>query len=344
MIKRLIPLLLAMLLFTGCGAAEADREPVSRDIFAMDTYMTVTCCGKNADKALDAAEAEIMRLDELLSVGKADSEISRLNETGSITLSEDSRVMVDKSLEIYSGTDGAFDITVYPLMVLWGFTSGDFRVPEAAELGAILEKVGSDRLTYNSDTGVLTLADGQGVDLGGIAKGYTSDRLMEIFREYELDYGVMSLGGNVQFYGRKADGSDWRCGIQDPFDADSGEMMAVLETGDTAVITSGAYERYFTDESGNTYHHIIDPKTGYSANNGLVSVTIVSKSGMLADGLSTACYVMGLDRAVEYWRQSDKDFDMVLMTDSGEIYVTSPIADGLTTDYPVRVISEEGVN
>jgi thiamine biosynthesis lipoprotein len=287
--------------------------------------------------------AEIQRLDALLSVGDADSEISKLNATGTGTLSAESAAMVEMALELYENTDAAFDVTVYPLMELWGFTTGQFAVPDANTLAQLLNKTGSDQLSYDSDTNLLTLGESQGIDLGGIAKGYTSARLMEIFQEYELVSGVISLGGNVQLYGAKPDGSLWRVGIQDPFAADEGStMMGVLTAQDQAVITSGAYERYFVDETtGQTYHHILDPKTGYPAQSGLVSVTIVSADGMLADGLSTACYVMGLDKAISYWRTYGDDFDMILMTADDQVYITAPLQGQFTTDYPLHIIDKE---
>ena len=195
-------------------------------------------------------------------------------------------------------------------------------------------------MQYENDT--LTLGNGQGIDLGGIAKGYTSDRLMQLFSEYGLDSGMVSLGGNVQLYKSKPDGSLWKCGIQDPHQGEDGSsLLGVLQAENCAIITSGAYERNFTDEEGNFYHHIIDPATGYPAERGLISVSIISEQGILADGLSTACYVMGLDKSIEYWKSSEQPFDMILMTDEDEVYVTEGIAERFQTDYPVQIIRKE---
>lgn len=323
---------------SGPSSAEAFHS-CSRDIFAMDTYMTITCYGVNAEAAADAAEAEIKRLDDLLSVGKADSEISRLNNEGSANISEDSAIMIREALELFEETDGAFDIAVYPVMVLWGFTSHEYHVPTQEELESVLKLVGSDRIVFSGDS--VRLENGQGVDLGGIAKGYASDRLSAIFEEYGLVSGLISLGGNVQLYGAKPDGSSWRCGIRDPLDPDSPEnVCGVLSAENCAVITSGAYERNFTSEDGISYHHIIDPRTGFPAENGIISSTIVSESGMLADALSTAVYVMGLDNASEFWRSSAHDFDMILMTDDGEIYITEGLDGSFKTSYPLHVIKQ----
>ena len=322
-------------------AGEDLRKSASRDIFAMDTYMTITCYGANCEAAADAAEEEIHRLDRLLSVGNPESEISRLNESGTAQLSEDSQIMVEQSLKLYQDTEGAFDISVYPLMVLWGFTSGEYTVPSKEEIAETLERTGSGRMQY--ENGCLTLAEGQGIDLGGIAKGYTSDRLMEIFADYGLTSAIISLGGNVQLYQCKPDGSLWKCGIRNPDqEGDPSEMMGILQARDCAVITSGAYERYFEGADGTVYHHIIDPSTGFPAKHGLKSVTVVSRNGMLADGLSTACYVMGLEKTLDFWRSSEEEFDLILMTDDNEIYITEGITEQFETEYPVVRVEKQG--
>ena len=342
-IRIIAAILFAGILLAGCSAGTGQKNSdvsCSRDIFAMDTYMTITCYGERASEACDAAEEEIRRLDSLLSAQNPDSEISRLNQNGSAALSSDSRILVEEALRIYQMTDGAFDITIYPLMELWGFTSRNYSVPDADQIAAALSLVGSDRLTCAD--GVITLAEGQGIDLGGIAKGYTSDRLTEIFSEYGLTSGLISLGGNVQLYHSKPDGTLWQCGIRDPNETGSPQdIMGVLSAENCAVITSGAYERFFTADDGQTWHHIIDPSTGYPASAGLISVTIVSESGILADALSTAVYVMGLEKAAEFWRQNRSDFEMILMTDDQKVYITEGLKGLFTTDYELHVISGE---
>jgi thiamine biosynthesis lipoprotein len=159
---------------------------------------------------------------------------------------------------------------------------------------------------------------------------------MDIFQEYEVTSGIVNLGGNVQLYGTKTDGSLWRVAVQDP--ADSEAYIGILSVSDKAVITSGGYERYF-EEDGTTYHHIIDPTTGYPAENGLISVTIISADGTLADGLSTSIYIMGLDKAISFWESRRDEFDMVLMTDEREIYVTEGIAQQFASDYEWNTIT-----
>lgn len=319
-------LLVAALMLAGCGAqTSAEESSQSREVYAMDTVMTLEAYGQNAGAALDAAVAEIERLDALWSIASSDGEIAQLNAEKQITASADTLALLTRAKEISAATDGLFSTTIAPLMEAWGFTSGDYRVPDEAELSALLAHVDDEEIAI-SDSTVTIPADAK-VDLGGIAKGFTSARVMEIFHENGIKNGILSLGGNVQALGTKPDGSLWRVGLQDP--ADERALFATLELADKAVITSGAYERNF-EQNGITYHHIIDPRTGYPAESGLSSVTIVSDDGTLADGLSTALFIMGKEAAVEFWRSHRDDFDMVLLADDGAVTVSAGIADALT--------------
>ena len=338
----------ASMLLTGCGTASdtkhtgsasetqttnsttaSSAQPVSQEIYAMDTTMTITAYGDNAQKGVTDAVAEIQRLDNLLSIGKEDSEISKLNKSGCAALSDDTAVMVTKALDLYKSTGGAFDITVLPLMELWGFTTQEYYVPTEDEIQSTLQRVGADKLTWDESTKTLTLGDKQEIDLGGIAKGFTSSRIMEIFKKDGVTCGMVSLGGNVHLLGTKQDGSAWRVGIQDPNNTD--DMLGVLEANDCAVITSGAYERNF-EKDGVTYHHIVDPATGKPSNSGLTSVTIVSKDGTLADGLSTSLFVMGKDKAIAYWKQHADEFDTILVDKDRNVYITESIAGNFSPD------------
>ncbi|MCD7757062.1 MAG: FAD:protein FMN transferase [Clostridiales bacterium] len=336
--------LLSALLLTGCTAGTAEPDPEASEsstqyLDAMDTFMTLTAYGSSRNEALTAAVEEIRRLEALWSVGSEDSEVSQLNRDGTAVLSEDTAALIERALEIYDSTGGAFDITVYPLMELWGFTTQDYQVPEASDLQSALALVGADRVTYDAATSTVTLGEGQSIDLGGIAKGYTSQRIMELFEEMGVTSAMVSLGGNIQCLGTKPDGSLWRVGIQDPVGSE-GAIVAVIEVEDQAVITSGSYERYFTDETtGETYHHIIDPATGYPADSGLTSVTIVTDDGTLGDALSTALFIMGLEEGTAYWQAHSDEFQAVFITTDSEIYVTAGLEDAVTADAGYTLLS-----
>ncbi|MBR1865843.1 MAG: FAD:protein FMN transferase [Lachnospiraceae bacterium] len=317
---------------------QEEKEAVSatRDVFAMDTYMTLTAYGVNAEEAVAQAEERIGQLDAMLSTGNAESEVSILNRDGSGNLSPDAFYLLEQSLDIYQRTGGVFNPAIYPLMEAWGFPTKEFKVPERETIEQCLSKLDVGQIVCDSSTGHVDFeTEGMKIDFGGIAKGYTSSQIIDIFKENGIESGIINLGGNVQTLGTKEDGSLWRVAIQNP--DENMDYLGVLETSDRAVITSGGYERYF-EEDGVIYHHILDPATGYPAENGLTSVTIVSDNGLLADGLSTSLFVMGLEKAETFWRDNSGEFDAILLTEDNELYVTEGIAESFSTSYDMHII------
>lgn len=318
----------------GSSYTAAEESRYTTEVFAMDTYMTLTAYGDNAQTAVNEAVAEIRRLDDRFSVGNAESDVTVINNAGGGHVSEETAFLIEKSLDIGRKTKGAFDITVYPLMELWGFTSGNYRVPSDEEIKDVLSKVSYMNVT--ADGQEVTLNNNAMIDFGGIAKGYTSSRVMDIFRQNGVEHGIISLGGNVQALNSKPDNSSWRVAVQKP-DGD-GDYLGILSVDNKAVITSGGYERYF-EQNGMTYHHIINPSTGYPSDSDLTSVTIVCDDGTTADALSTSLFIMGLDNAVDFYRNSGIAFDMILYDRSGRLYVTQDIAGSFSSDIDVEIIS-----
>ncbi len=297
----------------------------TKELFAMDTYMTLTAYGDQAEEAVDQAAEEIKRLDSALSTGNEESQVSKLNANGGGSLTEDTKYLFEKSMDLYESTDGLFDIAIYPVMEAWGFPTQDYKVPDKTELQNLLALTDASKIQYKEEENSVSFEEeGMKIDFGGIAKGYTSSRIMKIYKDLGVTSGLVNLGGNVQALGTKPDGSKWKVGIQDPEGKE--DYLGTLSIMDQAVITSGGYERYF-EEDGKTYHHIIDPRTGYPADSGLISVTIVSSDGTLADGLSTSLFIMGKDKAIEYWRNHSQEFDGILETEDGTLYVTEGIED-----------------
>lgn len=297
-------------------------ESRSCELYAMDTVMELTAYGSGAQEALDQACGEIRSLDNLLSISSENGEIFPINKKKQGTVSPDVKELLSRSLELSRMTDGVFDCTIEPVMEAWGFTTKNYRIPSDDELRTLLSAVDYRQVTIRDDS--VSLPENVSLDLGGIAKGFTSSRVMDIFRENGVSSGIISLGGNVQALGHKPDGSLWRVGIQDPNDTNS--MFAIVEVADQAVITSGGYQRYF-EENGTRYHHIIDPSTGYPADNGLISVTIISDDGTLADALSTSLFIMGPEKASEFWKEHRSEFDAVMMKTDGTVIVTAGLAD-----------------
>ena len=321
----------AVILTSGCSL----ESKYDCEFYAMDTVMTINAYGSKSEIAVKAAQNEISRLDKLLSVQNENSEIFKLNQSKEMTVSEDTLTLITRSKEIYTLTGGAFDISCEPLIREWGFYSGlENKVPSQKAIENALEGVGAEHINIENST--VTLDSNTSLDLGGIAKGFASQKAAEILKEYDVTSALMSLGGNVRAVGSKPDGEYWSVAITNP--DDNAKSIGTLKISDKAVVTSGGYQRYF-EENGQTYHHIIDTKTGYPANSGLKSVTVVSEDDTLADALSTSLFVMGLEKSGEFYRENSSLFGAVFITDSNEIYVTDNLKDSFMSEQGFEVIS-----
>lgn len=311
---------------TACKESSAEKQ-----VFAMDTVMMLSAYGDTCEKALKDAELELYRLEALLSRTSETSTVSEINEAAGaeVAVEEEVAELLKLAKQYSEVTNGTFDVTIAPVVSAWGFTEDAYRVPEQQELDLLLQAVGGEFVEIRD--GVAVLAPETQIDLGGIAKGYASDRVAKIFETHGVERGWISLGGNVMAKGTRPDGNPWKVGIQHPENtsADALVGMVLLENG--YAVTSGGYQRFF-EADGKTYHHIIDPTTGYPADSGLTSVTVVAGmeaeySGTMCDALSTALFVMGEEDALEFWRSSELAFELVLVTDDGRVVVTSGLAD-----------------
>ena len=292
--KRLAALALLCLFLVGCsGSTQADKT-----FFAMDTVMQLQIWGEEADAAAEAVEELLRRLEAQWSATDMESTIGKLNRGLRIGLRPEELELLDKARQLSERTGGCFDPMLYDVVALWGFYEDNHRVPTAEQLQQALQE--------------------ERWDLGGVIKGYAGQLAAELLLESGTDRAILNLGGNIQTVGKKPDGTPWQIGIQNP---NGGGQVGVLSVEGTAsIVTSGDYQRYF-EKDGVRYHHLIDPSTGYPARSGVSSVTVICRDGMTADALSTALYVMGLERGTELWRESD-DFEAVFILNDGRIFAT----------------------
>lgn len=292
--KRLICLFLAiMMLLCGCAST---REPTQETLFCMNTVMDLKIWGKDAQEAMTQIKHILTDLETTWSATAEDSLLSHINAGKEMLNSNTTLLEQAEALSLRTG--GSFNPHLQAVSKAWGFYNEAYRIPTDAEIAEAMKN--------------------PQWDLGGILKGYAGQQCADLLYTLDIDRAMLVLGGNVQTFGDKPDGTPWQIGIQNP---DGGDPLGILSViGTTSVITSGDYQRYF-ERDGVTYHHILDPKTGYPADSGLRSVTVISRNGMTADALSTALFVMGLKEASDFWRMNT-DFEAVFVTDEGKIYAT----------------------
>ena len=323
---RLLPILLALaLLLSACrllpeaGTQVAAASDAS--IWAMDTQMDLRLYGDADGAVMGQLTALLNELDHTLSATAADSDLTALNRSGWTDNAQILR-LAEEALTVSQETGGALDVTLLPVSRAWGFSTGSYGVVPAAELEALRDKVGMDKLELRPGQG-LSIPAGTALDFGALAKGYAAD-LCRAELEQAGCAGILSLGGNIQTVGTKPDGSDWVIGVQDP--DDPGRYLLTLGlTGSKAAVTSGDYQRFFMAD-GVRYCHIIDPGTLAPVRGSLRAVTVIADSGLRADALSTALFVLGRE-AGEALRQSRGDFETVWIEDDGRVWVSPGLAE-----------------
>lgn len=308
------------------SACDNEVKSETAEFFVFDTVVNITAYGENGGKAVEAVRDELYRYDSLLSTENKNSDIYKLNRNETNKISEETAQIIESSLKISEVTEGSLDITVYPLSKLWGFIGGNYNVPNQEDIDNVLENVGYDKIALDGES-VLKYCDDVEIDLGATAKGYIGDRIAETLKNSGCDSAVVSIGGNVVTVGKKNQKEDFNIGITWN---DGKGICASVALSDISAITSGAYQRNFT-ENGVFYHHIINPKTGYPADSDIGSVTVFSSDGLAADGLSTAFFVMGSEKTLDFYNSRKylelgiESLDFFIIKDDGECIVTENI-------------------
>ncbi len=334
--------LLAVVLFAAGCTKSRGEEPVARSFFAMDTIMEMAIYGDEAvakdaedlvrelENKFSATTGEVARLNKANENGKLENRegySDLLDEERFFELSTETGELIEKALKYSQWTNGALDIAIYPITQLYGFDTGNYRVPSEEEISSLLKITGSNAvylrkgnkneysIGFHPKVGPDSGLRGAAIDLGCIAKGYTGDKLAEFFESRGVKSALLNLGGNVCAIGTKPDGSLWRVGIANPKDTSS--QIGYVDIKDCSVVTSGTYQRFF-EKDGKRYHHILDAKTGKPVNNGLSSVTVIGRDGAMCDALSTALFVTGADKAMEVYRKYSHYEEINIISSSRE--------------------------
>lgn len=313
--KRFLAALLPLFCLTACAPK---AQEYSTDFFAMNTFMQARVLGQDAQQTATAVEQRVNALDKLLSRTREDSEIYRLNHANGAAIETEAAAYVALALPQIEVTSGSFDPTVAPLTDLWGIGTEAAHVPAQEEINQAMAHVGWENIQVNGSQ--VTLKNGAEIDLGGIAKGAAADECAQILRDAGNE-GLLALGGNIYAVGTN-NGKPWVVGIADP--DDTADYLATVAVQELSVVTSGDYERYF-EQDGKRYHHIFNPATGYPADSGLRGVTVIDQSSVRADAMTTALFVMGLEKGMAFCEQNE--IAAVFITSEKEIYTTSKVSE-----------------
>lgn len=310
---KLTALLLAVLLLTaaGCGTQKT-KDPISKTGILLDTVVMITLYDSDDYALLDQCFKMIADYEAMFSRTIETSEISLLNRREISEVSEETALLIQKGLEYSALSGGAFDITVGSVSSLWDFSSGAGTVPDSSLIEEGLRHVGYEGVTVDGCSVYFNDPDTM-LDLGAIAKGYIADRVADLLRSNGVNSAIVYLGGNTLCIGEKPSGDPFRVGVQYPF-KETGELITVLEVKNMSVVSSGSYERYFVSD-GVSYHHILDPHTGYSCVTDITGVSIICPVSTDADALSTICFILGEEKAKELIDSLDGTYAIFVRND-----------------------------
>ncbi len=321
--KRLIIVLFLLIVaFSGCSRPRTFQKTEA----IMGTEVTITVAAKSeaeAGQAIEAGMSEIRRLDRMMSLYKADSEIAEVNRAAGkhpVRVSPEMIDVAEAAIRVSKMTGGAFDATVGPLVVLWQMRLKEGEVPTDREVARVKRLVNYGNIKIDSGSSTIFLKKpGMILDFGGVAKGYIADKVGVLLKNRGFENAIVAVAGDIRAIGRRPDGKPWRIGVQHPREKD--KTIAVLELSDKYVSTSGDYERYKIVHK-KRYHHIIDPRTG-KPSEGMESVTVIGDEGKIADPLTTALFILGTEKGMKIVKSLG--YEAIFEDNSGRVTMTDGI-------------------
>lgn len=311
-------------------AREILKSPVKKTDFLLGTAVALSVYHPNTEELITQALDMVKDLEKRITVNASGSEVDAINEAAgdhAVQVSEDVYELIKQGLKYSQEFDGSFDITVGPLTSLWRIGFPDARKPSQAEIDAALPLVNYKNVEIDDATHSVFLKEkGMLLDLGGIAKGFIADQIWKLFSKEGVTTAIIDLGGNIVVMGGSParDGVAWNVGLQDPFESRGTTFGTILEKEKT-IVTSGIYERYL-EVDGQTYHHILNPKTGYPFDNEIAGVSVIVSSSTRGDALSTSMFSVGVAEGLKYVNAHD-DIDAIFVTRDKKVYVSDSIKD-----------------
>ena len=268
----------------------SDKKEITKNSYAMSANISQTLTGKDAEKVAEEIHKRITLCENReISFSISSSDIAKINSDKKATVSDNTVGYIKELIDFSKNCDGVFDITAGALIREWAIGTDNFRVPNEEEIKNLLQSIGYDKVKVNGNT--VEIGEDTQLDLGAAGKGIACDEAKKIAEKSDLKKAVVSVGGSVMLWSENGE-EEFTVGIRDP-EGEAGDYMAKVKTKDCFVSTSGLYERFSQDESGQKYHHILSTETGYPVKNDVVSVTVFCSSGIMSDALSTACFILG---------------------------------------------------
>lgn len=321
-----ILIVFTLLSITGCS--KKTSSPISRSEILMGTIIKVTIFDSSNEKVLDEVFNKIKELESILSINANGTLIDKINESAGVApvkVDDDTYNLISKGIEYSNLSNGLFDISIGPLVKLWSIGLPEAKVPSKEEINEKLPLIDFNNIELNDTNKTIFLKkSGMLLDLGGIAKGYTADKISDILAENNIKNALIDLGGNIYTHGTKITGDDWKVGIQDPF-SERGEIIGSITISNKSIVTSGIYER-FIEKDGIKYHHILSPETGYPYDNDLAGITIISNKSIDGDALSTSVFAMGLKDGINFVEKLE-NIEAIFVTKDKRVHITSGLKD-----------------
>jgi thiamine biosynthesis lipoprotein len=342
-IRHIVIIFVAMLLISACNSPPS-RSQDSEII--LGTVISVTLYADNPQEIFEEIFARVREIEEKMSTSEEDyasTELLRVNRAAgraAVAVSPDTYEVVTSALQYSELTRGRFDLTVGPLVDLWGIGTESAGVPDPDELAEAVDLIDYEEVElFDGRSEIFLPRPEMAIDVGGIAKGYAADEAARILRERGVDSALLDFGGNIMTIGTKPDDVPWRIGLQIPeIEVPRGQFLGIAEVTDLSVVTSGTYERYFIYQ-GTRYHHILDTETGQPVRNSLASVTIITEESMRADALSTAVFAMGLEEGMRFTEDLE-DVEAIFVTEDRKVYLTSGAGETFRLTSPNHEIAE----
>lgn len=327
----ILVLFITIIIVAGCANQRLPIKPISKTELVIGTVCTITIYDKSDTTIIDESFARLRELENILSISKSNTELDEVNNMAGIEpveVSNDTFNVVKKGLEYSKLSGGSLDITIGPLVKLWGIGTDNAKLPSEKEINEKKALIDYNKIQIDESKKSIFLKDSNMIiDLGAIAKGYAADEIVKILKNAEVSSAIIDLGGNIYVLGDKIDGTPWKVGVQNPEKSDS-DTIGFVSVSNKSIVTSGVYERYF-EQDGKNYHHILSPDTGYPYDNNILGVSILSNNSIDGDSLSTTLFALGVDEGLKLINSLD-DVEAIFITKNHELYLTNGFKKAFT--------------